>query len=319
MPSIPSMPEDYIQDLNSSVPNLTANFANDFFGPQGVLTSAALSKVAEKGGLEQAPTELLASMNSTTTPSSESSSSAYSFGVNRRVLQSSYDEVAAMRSIEQKGRRPPQRTASTPFAQLDVSAKEGFQMCENKEIGEKNSRRRAPGRSKSHDGLPNFAQLDLTGHSGVHFLGNKEVEKEAVDLPKSPVKEKNSRRRAPGRSKSHDGLPNFAQLDLTSHSGVKKVQNETVDLPKLPVEEKRDVSPIRVQAPTPAEVPTPRSIRRLVKMGSDLLNNRKLNKSNNPSRAPETENKKRLFAFGNASFRSTNGDLLNDDDDSAFD
>jgi hypothetical protein len=314
-----SMPE-----LHRAVPDIGEDFESDsYFGLQGVLTSAVLKREAENSVSDQDPTGLLPSI------SSNSSSSAY--------------------NIEQKGRNPVQRTKSAPFAQLALSAKEGIQVCENKEAGEKKSRRRAPSRSKSDDGMLNFAQLDLTGDSsGVQFHDN-----ETVNPSNSPtVVEKRSRRRAHDRSHSaDDSMLNFAQLDLMGESGVQFHDNETVNLPDSPVAEKNslrrgpgrsksadstlnfvppqsaveeepDIPPSpeadkTVQTPTHIETPTPRSIRRLVKMGSNLISNRKLNKSNGNLKASDPENKKRFLKFGNASFNGSHrdlGDLLDDDD-----
>jgi hypothetical protein len=292
-------------DLHGAVPNVTEDFESDsYFGLQGVLTSAVLKREAENAISDQDPTGALPSI------STESSSSPY--------------------NNEQKGRDPIQRTTSAPFARLDLSAKEGIQICENKESGEKSSRRREPSRSKSSDessddGALNFAQLDLTGDSsGVQFHDNETVNRsdsptvvgkrskrrahnrshsadesgvnnETVNLPESPVADKKSvRRDRTGRSKSADSTLNFIP-------------------PKSAGQEEPTIPPSLEAAPAPVEAPPPRSIRGLVKMGSNLISSRKTSKSNSNLKALDPENKKRFMSFGNSSVPD-HGDLLDDDD-----
>jgi hypothetical protein len=252
-------------------------------------------------GLHQVPAGLLASMNSmTSAASSESSSSAYSFGFNRRVLQNhknhkskssskSYDEtMAAMRNIEQKGRHGVERAKSSPFVQLDLSVSEGFQVFDDsKEIDLSSSAKQE--------------EIEVSENKDKDKVKVKDKDKAENKDKDKEMKQKRSRhRRAPSRSKSADAcLPDFAQLDLTAHSvsGVQFVQNKTVesllvDLPKSPVDQKHDSpSPVDqkhgspsgckddgeiLYASAPVDVGlTPRSIRKLVRLGSGMLSKMK--------------------------------------------
>jgi hypothetical protein len=169
---------------------------------------------------------------------------------------------------------------------------------------EKKSRRRPPNRSYSaDDSMLNFAQLNLTGDSsGVQFHDN-----ETVNLADSSTAvEKKSRRRPPNRSYSADD----STLNLV------RPQSAVEEEPDIPPSSKVDkIVQTSYETPTHIEAPTPRSMRRLVKMGSNLISN--LNKSGSNLKASDPENKMRFMSFGNSSFSGSRrdvGDLLVDDD-----
>ena len=258
---------------HDSIPNLTATFANDYFGPEGVVTTATLPETSESGDTQQPSVDLIVAMNSSSTSSASntSASSSYSYGFNRRVLQSkSYHELAAVRKTKTHIDHLLTESSST-FVQLDLSAEEGFQVTNNQEVEEKKT--------------PPDAERQMPLPSRTKSAGPGKT------FRKSP----------PHRIKL--AATTYTEpLDMADdiQSMAEFIPSSTGDLT-----EEDDVPPPLPEAQRSTAFGF--SMRGLTKMGS----RRHLPKTNskNLGAATETEVKKRFFNFGNASSGSLSMDV----------